>query len=857
LVGYYRRFIEGFSKIAKSITKLTQKKVKFDWGDKEETAFQLIKQKLCSASILALPEGSKDFFVYCDASIKGLGAVLMQREKRAFQKAIGTRLDMSMTYHPETDRQSERTIHTLEDMLRAYVIDFGNGWERHLPLVEFSYNNSYHDSIKATAFEALYGRKCQSPVCWAEVGDAQLTSPELFHETTKKIIQIKQRIQAARDRQKSYADVRRKPLEFQFGDRVMLKVLAKVRNIAYRLKLPQHLSRVHSTFHISNLKKCLFDEPLAILLDEVHIDDILHFVEEPVEIMDLEVKRPNTCIGRRRGFLHLVLKPPLFPWENPKNEDEEQDEEPQPQNLNNYVLVCNRAKKKTTILVRYMDEGNVSLSRPSRSKGDNMTAYAFAIAKEEDTHKPITFQEAINSYENDEWVRAMEEEMKTKVQSKAGSSGVYTASRIDYNEVFSPVVRHTSIRVILSLTACEDYELEQLDVNMAFLHAMGSSAATMIVAFTSKSLHQEDIWYGIVRDRGSRTLKVSQSGYVQKILNNYRLDNGKLVSVPLGAHFKVFLKDCPSSDCNVERMIKVPYANVVGSSMYLMVCTRPDIAYVVSIVSMHLANLGKNHWEAVKFILKYLKGTADVGLVYGRDQRKHVDISGFVDANYAKDPDKEAEYMALTEAVKESIWLKGLLIELGVNLRSVVVNCDNQSAFHLPRNAMFHERTKHINVRYHFLREIVESKKIKVAKMGTKNNAADAFTKVVPDPNMAPQSPDDPSIKCGSCPCINPCDNQLPPPSPPPPPPPPPESCPSPPPPPPPLPLPPPPPVVLCPPVVVVKPPPPRFIYVTNPPTNVYHPFTLQIYSGGRRQYTGVNAWIVVVGYVVLDWMLL
>nr|GEU86214.1 putative reverse transcriptase domain, ribonuclease H-like domain, aspartic peptidase domain protein [Tanacetum cinerariifolium] len=139
---------------------------------------------------------------------------------RVFQKALGTRLDMSIAYHPETDGQSERTIQTLEDMLCAHVIDFGKGWERHLPLVEFSYNNSYHASIKAAPFEALYGCKCRSHVCWAEVGDAQLTGPEIIQETTEKI-----------------------------------------------------LSRVHSTFHVSNFKKCLSDEPLAIPLDELHIDD--------------------------------------------------------------------------------------------------------------------------------------------------------------------------------------------------------------------------------------------------------------------------------------------------------------------------------------------------------------------------------------------------------------------------------------------------------------------------------------------------------------------------------------------------------------------------------------------------------
>ncbi|GJZ52170.1 putative reverse transcriptase domain-containing protein [Tanacetum coccineum] len=130
----------------------------------------------------------------------------------SFQKAMGTQLDMSTAYHPQTDGQSERTIQTLEDKLHACVIDFGNGWERHLPLIEFSYNNSYHASIKAALFEALYGRKCRSPVCWAKVGDAQLIGRELVHETTEKIVQIKQRIQAARDRQKSYADMRHKPL---------------------------------------------------------------------------------------------------------------------------------------------------------------------------------------------------------------------------------------------------------------------------------------------------------------------------------------------------------------------------------------------------------------------------------------------------------------------------------------------------------------------------------------------------------------------------------------------------------------------------------------------------------------------
>nr|GFA46921.1 putative reverse transcriptase domain-containing protein [Tanacetum cinerariifolium] len=169
-------------------------------------------------------------------------------------------------------------------MLCACVLDFGKGWDRYLPLVEFSYNNSYHTSIKAAPFEVLYGRKCRC-------------------------------IQAARGRQKSYADVRQKPLEFQAGDKVMLKVspwkgvicfgkqgklnpryigpfkiIAKVGSVAYRLELLEQLSRLHSTFYVSNLKKCVSGEPLAIPFDEIQVDDKLYFIKEPIKIMDHEVK---------------------------------------------------------------------------------------------------------------------------------------------------------------------------------------------------------------------------------------------------------------------------------------------------------------------------------------------------------------------------------------------------------------------------------------------------------------------------------------------------------------------------------------------------------------------------------------
>nr|GEU71875.1 putative reverse transcriptase domain-containing protein [Tanacetum cinerariifolium] len=207
---------------------------------------------------------------------------------QALQKALGTKLNMSTANHPETDGQSERTIQTLKDMLRACVVDFGGSWDTHLPLVEFSYNNSYHKSIKCAPFEALYGRKCRSPLIWTKIGESQLIGPKIAQETTEKIFQIKERLKTTRSCQKSYADKRQKPLEFKVGDRVLLKV-------AYRLKLPQELSCIHDTFHVS-LKKCLAESDAQIPLEEIKVDENLRFVEEPIEIVERDVKK----LKRRR-----------------------------------------------------------------------------------------------------------------------------------------------------------------------------------------------------------------------------------------------------------------------------------------------------------------------------------------------------------------------------------------------------------------------------------------------------------------------------------------------------------------------------------------------------------------------------
>ncbi|GJU21461.1 reverse transcriptase domain-containing protein [Tanacetum coccineum] len=514
LAGYYRRFIEGFSKIAKPMTELMQKNQKFDWGEEQEEAFQLLKQKLCAAPILALPEGSEDFVVYCDASIKGLGAVLMQRMKviayasrqlkiheknytthdlelgavvfalkiwRHYlygtkcvvftdhkslqhildQKDLNMRqrrwiellsdYDCEIRYHPgkanvvadalsqkeriepleavkienieaedisgmlkklearadgtlcldnrswlpcygdtrslimHKSHKSKYSIHPRSDKMyherkmlywwpnmKADIATYvgkcltcakvkaehqrpSTGFDSIWVIVDHLTKSAYFLPMRFDRFnrkidEAVH--KGDSSKTWNTglnlstayhpqtdgqiitralklhrskhftVGEAQLTGPEIIHETTEKIFTIRDRMQAAHDRQKSYADKKRRPFEFEVRDKVMLKVapwkgvmrfgkhgklnphyigpfriIERIGPVAYRLELPQELSRVHNVFHVCSLKKCLSDDTLVIPLEEFQLDDKLNFVEEPVEIMDRKVKQlKQSCI---------------------------------------------------------------------------------------------------------------------------------------------------------------------------------------------------------------------------------------------------------------------------------------------------------------------------------------------------------------------------------------------------------------------------------------------------------------------------------------------------------------------------------------------------------------------------------
>nr|GEZ30701.1 reverse transcriptase domain-containing protein [Tanacetum cinerariifolium] len=271
LFGYYQRFIERFLKIAKSMTKLTQKGVKFDWGEKAEAAFQLIKKKLCSAPILALPEGSEDFVVYCDALHKGLGVVLMQREKEIAYESRQFKI-----------HKKNYMTHDLELGSDNITMDF---------IMKFPKSSQGYDTI------------------WVIVD--RLTKSAIFVPMRETNLMEKLSRMYLKEVSPWNGVVR-------FGKRGKLnpryvgpfKLLEKVGSVAYKLKLPQELSMVHNTFHVSNLKKCYADEPLPVLLDGLHFNDKLHFVKELIEIMDREVKQmKQICIpiARFDGTLREVL----------------------------------------------------------------------------------------------------------------------------------------------------------------------------------------------------------------------------------------------------------------------------------------------------------------------------------------------------------------------------------------------------------------------------------------------------------------------------------------------------------------------------------------------------------------------
>ena len=502
--------------------------------------------------------------------------------------------------------------------------------------------------------------------------------------------------------------------------------------------------------------------------------------------------------------------------------------------------------------------------------------------------EPSTFHEAVEGEEATLWMTAMQEEIDAlyknltwdlvplpKGRKAIGNKWVYKIKRdvnnqveryrarlvvkgfaqkegTDFNEIFSPVVRLSTVRVVLAMCATYDLYLEQLDVKTAFLHGELEEEIYMLqpegfeekekenlVCRLKKSLYglkqAPRCWYKrfdsfimslgysrlcsdpcayykrfddgefivlllyvddmlvagpnndrievlkaqlarefemkdlgaankilgmqIYRDRNSRKIWLSQQNYLKKILHRFNMQDCTPMCTPLPINFKLSSSMSPSSEEERIEMSRVPYASAVGSLMFAMVCTRPDIAQAVGAVSRYMANPGKEHWRAVKRILKYVKGTSNAALCYGGSD---FIVRGYVDSDYAGDIDNsksttgyvftlaggavswvsklqsivatsttEAEYIAATQASKEAIWLQMLMEELGHEQQKIALFCDSQSALHLAKNPAFHSKTKHIRVQYHFVREKVEEGSVDMQKIHTEENIADVLTKPI------------------------------------------------------------------------------------------------------------------------------
>ena len=506
-----------------------------------------------------------------------------------------------------------------------------------------------------------------------------------------------------------------------------------------------------------------------------------------------------------------------------------------------------------------------------------------------DGGEPESYQEAVDSEHKEEWVDAMEDEMKSlhdnhtfelvklprdrkalknrwvyRLKHEDGISvprykarlvvkGFSQRKGIDFSEIFSPVVKMSSIRVALGLAARLDLEIEQMDVKTAFLHGdldeeiymeqpegfvvsgkedyvcklkkslyglkqaprqwyrkfysvmkqqgfkkTSSDHCVFVQKFSdddfvilllyvddmlivgrnasrieklkqdlSKSFAMKDLGpakqilgMSIVRDRKVKKLWLSQEKYIEKVLQRFYMNNSKVVSTPLATHFKLSEKHCPSSDQEKEDMKKVPYASAVGSLMYAMVCTRPDISHAVSVVSRFLSNPGREHWNAVKWILRYLHGTSSLSLCFGTGEPI---LSAYTDSDMAGDIDTrkstsgylitfaggavswqsrlqkcvalsttEAELIAVVEACKELLWMKRFLKELSFVQERYVIYCDSQSAIQLGKNSTFHSKSKHIDVRYHWIRDVLDTKLLELQKVHTDENGSDMMTKSLP-----------------------------------------------------------------------------------------------------------------------------
>ena len=568
-----------------------------------------------------------------------------------------------------------------------------------------------------------------------------------------------------------------------------------------------------------------------------------------------------------------------IPLEQQQRSESETDSEENymPPSLADYQLARDRERRTTRPPKRYDELGDLGFAYNLTEDGGDLEPQSYAeamLSPESKLWRGSTDEEMVSLIKNHTW-DLVERPVKKKVigckwvfkrkvgipgverprhKSRLVAKGYSQREGIDFQEIFSPVVKHVTIRLMMSAVAHFNLELEQMDVKTSFLHGTLDEEIFMDqpegyvdknapekVCLLRKSLYglrqsprqwnqrfdafmrstgysrslkdsclyfkrtreeertylllyvddmliisknKDTMWelkgslsatfemkdlgpakrilgMEIKRDREEGVVELSQKEYLQKVLRTFRMENCKPVKTPLGAHMRLKSVTDKEREEEADQMKFIPYANAVGNIMYLMIGSRPDLECPVGMINRFMGKPLMVHWQAVKWVLRYIQGSLDTRLKF-KGKGEFV-ATGYCDSDYSADLDKrrsitgytftvggnviswrsslqpvvalsttEAEYISLTEAAKEAIWLKGLMNKLGFKQRAVEIHCDSQSAIALAKNAVHHERTKHIQKRFHFIRDTITDGETKVLKISTVYNPADMLTKVLP-----------------------------------------------------------------------------------------------------------------------------
>ncbi|KAJ9541503.1 hypothetical protein OSB04_028009 [Centaurea solstitialis] len=461
------------------------------------------------------------------------------------------------------------------------------------------------------------------------------------------------------------------------------------------------------------------------------------------------------------------------------------------------------------------------LRRSSRVRQEPDRYLGFLVSQDSgDLNEPTSYGEAVSGSESEQWQEAMRAEMQSMYDNQVWeltdlpqhckavgrkwvfkkktdmdgnvhtfkarlvAKGFTQTHGIDYDETFSPVAMLKSIRILMAISAYFNYEIWQMDVKTAFLNGKLTEDVYMeqpegfedpknpnksVKEWLSKCFQMKDLGEAayilgikIYRNRSKRLIGLSQSTYIDKVLKRFRMDESKKGFIPMQHGIVLSKTQCPVSSEDQDRMKSVPYASAIGSIMYAMLCTRPDVAYSVSVTSRYQQNPGEPHWVAVKNILKYLRRTKEMFLVFGGSEDE-ISVTGYSDASFQTDRDDfrsqsgyvftlnggaiswksskqdtiadsttEAEYIAACDAAKEAVWLRNFLSDLRVVAsisRPIDIFCDNSGAVAQAKEPREHHKSRHVLRKYHLIREIIGRGDVKICKIPTEDNVADPLTK--------------------------------------------------------------------------------------------------------------------------------